>query len=365
MSKAISALGPSPAKAQAVPKYRQFRRAVFGYVDFVEDNQTRRAIDPPNPPVQYRLLRETGRGSASVVWEAVDTRTGRQVAVKTLVAPGAMGSGDHAAWAARMEREARAVARLSHPNIVTTYEVGREDGQPYLVMEFLTGQTLRQRLRAGPLPPNEAARVLDGAAAGLDAVHAAGVIHRDIKPASFMLLPDGTVKLIDFGLARQEDDVLVTQAEMMVGSPSYMAPEQISGSPLGPAADVWALGVILYEMLAGRTPFAGDRIETVLSRITTVEPPPLPELAPPAQAVLRRALAKDPAGRYPSAGALAAAFRAALSAPAAPVSSSLMPPISAPLGPAAARLRPSSSLRRVLLGLAVLLLLGLLVLAFR
>ena len=331
----------------------------------MEDNQAGSArASAPNPLVQYRLLRETGRGAMSLVWEAVDTRVGRRVAIKTLVAPGTLGAGERAAWAARMEREARAVARLSHPNIVTTYEVGREDGQPYLVMEFLAGQTLRQRLRAGPLPPDEAARILDQAAAALDAVHAAGVVHRGIKPAGFMLLPDGTVKLMDFGIARQEDDTLVTQADTMVGSPSYMAPEQINGDPHGPAGDVWALGVILYEMLAGRTPFGGDRIAAVLEQVTTADPPPIPGLPPPIQAVLRRALAKDPIGRYPSAGALAAAFRAALSAPAAALDAPDAP-VSFPLAAPAVRQRLSPPLGRVLLALAAVLLLVLLVLALR
>jgi len=330
----------------------------------VEDKQTAASNpDTPNPFVQYRLLRETGRGAMSLVWEAVDTRVGRRVAIKTLVAPGTIGSGERAVWAARMEREARVVARLSHPNIVTTHEVGREDGQPYLVMEFLTGQTLRQRLRAGPLPPDEAARVLEQAAAALDAVHAAGIVHRDIKPASFMVLPDGTVKLMDFGIARQEDDTLVTQADMMVGSPSYMAPEQINGGPSGPPGDVWALGVILDEMLAGRTPFGGDRIAMVLEQITTADPPPLRGMPPPVQVVLRHALAKGPDQRYPSAGALAAAFRAALSAPTAPLSAAT--PLPFPVAATPMRQRLPARLRRVLIALAVLVLLGLIVLAFR
>ena len=340
-----------------------FRRVVFGYVDSVKDNQTSSTrADTPSPLVQYRLLRETGRGAMSIVWEAVDTRSGQPVAIKTLVVPATLGSVERAAWAGRMEREARVVARLSHPNIVTTYEVGRENGQPYLVMEFLTGQTLRQRLRSGPLPPDEAARVLDQAAAALDAVHAAGVIHRDIKPASFMLSSNGTVKLADFGLARQEDDALVTQADMMVGSPSYMAPEQINGEPVGLAGDVWALGIILYEMLAGRAPFGGDRISAVLEQITTADPPPLPGLSPPVQAVLRRVLAKDPTRRYPSAGALAAAFRAALNPAAAPSPTTPDTPFSLnePV-----RRGPSRALWRVLFALAVLLLLGLIVLLFR
>jgi len=285
------------------------QRGIFGYAECVNNEPATSSLDPL---VQYRLLHETGRGAMSLVWEAVDARNGRRVAIKTLVAPGALTTGDRAAWAARMEREARAVARLSHPNIVTTYEVGRKDGQPYLVMEFLPGQTLRQRLRTGPVAPVEAARILGQMAAALDAVHAAGVLHRDIKPTNFMLTPGGAVKLIDFGLARQEDDALVTQADMMVGSPSYMAPEQINGDLLGPAGDTWALGVILHEMLSGQVPFGGDRISAVLEQITTADPPLLPGLSPAAQAVLRRALEKDPAQRYPSAGALAEAFQEAV-----------------------------------------------------
>lgn len=327
----------------------------------MKDNQTKdkqagsAPADTPNIFVRYRLLREMGRGTMSITWEAVDAQTGRKVAIKKLVVPETIGMRERAA---RMEREARAVSRLVHPNIVTIYEVGRENGQPYLVMEFLTGRTLRERLHAGPLPLDEAARILEQAAAGLDAVHAAGVIHRDIKPVNFMLLPDGTVKLMDFGLARQEEDTIVTQADMMVGSPTYMAPEQINDDAVGPAGDIWALGVILYEMLAGRTPFGGDRITIVLEQITTAEPRPLPTMPPPVQTVLRRALAKDPAQRYPSAGALAEDFRAALSVPPAapaPFSNAVIP---APMG-------FPVPLRRVLIALAVLILLGVLTLAFR
>ena len=305
----------------------------------MENNQTA-SLDPL---VQYRLLHEIGRGAASLVWEAVGAQDGRRVAIKTLVVPQALAAEDRMAWAARMEREARVVARLSHPNIVTTHEVGREDGQPYLVMELLTGETLRQRLRAGPLPPDEAARVLDQMAAALDVVHAADIVHRDIKPTNFMLTPGGTVKLMDFGLARQEDDALVTQADMMVGSPSYMAPEQINGAPVGPAGDIWALGVLLYEMLAGRAPFGGDRISAVLEQITTADPPPVPNMPPPIQVVLRRALAKDPLGRYPSAGALASAFREALGADTMPAAAGSAPQ------------EPPTLLRRVLSALVALL----------
>lgn len=322
----------------------------------MEDKKTSSAgADAPHLFVHYRLLREIGRGSMSIVWEAVDAQIGRRVAIKVLVVPETMEMQERAV---RMEREARAVSRVVHPNIVTIYEVGRESGQPYLVMELLTGQTLRERLRTGPLPLDEAVCVLEQAAASLDAVHAAGVIHRDIKPINFMLLPDGTVKLMDFGLARQEDDTIVTQADTMVGSPTYMAPEQINDDVVGPTVDIWALGVILYEMLAGRPPFSGDRIATVLEQITTADPRPLPAISSPVQMVLRRALAKDPMLRYPSAGALAMDFRAALLVPPAAPAPFLGAVTPTPIGGLV-------SLRRTLIALAILILLGGLVFAFR
>ena len=330
------------------------------------------APDASGLSVHYRLLHEIGRGALSTVWEAVDARTGRRVAIKVLSVPKTMGRRERAA---RMEREARAVSLLAHPNIVTIYEVGHEDGQPFLVMELLAGQTLRERLHKGPLPVEEAARVLDQAAAGLDAVHAAGIIHRDIKPSAFRLLPDGTTKLMDFGLARQDDDTIVTQADMLVGSPTYMAPELINDDAASPAGDIWALGVILYEMLAGRPPFAGPRLAQVLEQITIAEPRPLPTLPRSVQKVLRRALAKDPGSRYPSAGELAREFRAALSglpptvpSPAPAVSSApadALPPAS-PASAPPPRLAPRRfPPRLVLVALAVVAVLALLIWAFR
>jgi len=276
-------------------------------------------MDSPNTPQDglehYRVLGEAGRGGMSLVLEAMDTRIERRVAIKHLVLPPNRSRYELDAMASRMEREARAIARLSHPNIVAIFDVGKSGGVPYLVMEFLEGRTLRARMQQGRVSRGEAARILDQAAAAIDAVHAAGIVHRDIKPSNLMLLPDGTVKLLDFGVARQTDDTLVTQAGTMIGSPTYMAPEQIEDAPLGPSCDVWALGVLLYEMLAGHPPFSGDRIAAVLRQITTAVPPPLSQQPPAVQAVVRRALAKNPAQRYASAGALARAYRDALFAP--------------------------------------------------
>ena len=159
----------------------------------------------------YALVREAGRGGMSVVYEARDARIGRRVAVKVVTVPAHMTPVQREAMLARLGREARAIARLSHPNIVSIYDVGEEADRHFLVMEYLDGQTLRDRLDRWPVVPAEPSRILDQVADALDAVHAEGVVHRDIKPSNVMLLPDGRAKLMDFGVARQAEDTLVTR----------------------------------------------------------------------------------------------------------------------------------------------------------
>jgi len=206
----------------------------------------------------YELIRVTGRGATSTVYEARDLRDGRTVALKTLAAPAALPPDQQEAYIARLQREARAIARLSHPNIVAIYEVGEAQGRHYLAMEYLDGLSLRAHLHErGPLPPGEASYILDQLAGALDAVHAQGIVHRDIKPSNVMILPDGIVKLLDFGVARQSEDTALTRTGMILGSPAYLAPEQVMGESAGPPADRWALAVLLYQMLAGHAPFAG------------------------------------------------------------------------------------------------------------
>ena len=285
-------------------------------------------------------MREAGHGGMSIVYEAQDARIGRRVALKVVTVPPHLTAGQREAMLARLGREARTIARLSHPNIVSIYDIGEEDNRHFLVMEYLDGQTLRERLAHGPLPAGEASRILDQIAGALDAVHAEGVTHRDVKSSNVMLLPDGRAKLMDFGVARQVDDTMVTQAGMIVGSPVYMAPELIGGAEANAASDLWSLGVLLYEMLAGKPPFAGQTIPTVLYQVTHGPIRPVPGVTPAAQAVLTRALERDPARRYPSALALAAAFRAVV-APRPPRETS-------PMTPAGRR-------RAALLGLAALL----------
>ncbi len=261
----------------------------------------------------YQILREAGRGGMSLVYEALDNRIGRRVALKVLSVPHSLSPEMREAMIARLKREARAIARLSHPNIVTIYDIGEEAGQHYIVMEFLEGMTLRDRLDQGAVSPQEVSSILDQVAGGLDAVHEAGIVHRDIKPSNVMLLPGGQVKLMDFGVARQNEDTMVTQAGSMVGSPVYMAPEQINGEACAAASDLWSLGILLYEMLAGHPPFTGGNIPNVLYQVTHRAPPPLPRAAPAVQRVLDRALDKNPARRFGSARELADAFRTALS----------------------------------------------------
>ena len=193
----------------------------------------------------------------SVVHQAVDRRTGKTVALKAHTVPPSLSSSERNAVMVRFAREARTVARLSHPSIVAIHEVGEHEGTHFLAMEYLDGNTLAERLTAGPLTPAQAAPILAQVADALDAVHAAGIVHRDIKPTNVMLLPEGGVKLLDFGVARQSEDTTVTATHSIVGSPTYMAPEQVQGELGDAASDRWALGVLLYEMLAGKPPFDG------------------------------------------------------------------------------------------------------------
>ena len=275
----------------------------------------------------YALVREAGHGGMSVVYEARDTRIGRRVALKVVTVPPHLTAGQREEMLARLGREARAVARLSHPNIVFIYDIGEEADRHFLVMEYLDGRTLRDRLTHSPLPAAEAAVILDQVADALDAVHAEGVTHRDIKSSNVMLMPDGRAKLMDFGVARQVDDTMVTQAGMMVGSPVYMAPELIGGAEANAASDLWSLGVLLYEMLAGKPPFTGRTIPVVLYQVTHEPIPPVPGLPPAVQSVLARALDRDPAHRYPSARALAVAFHEAVAPRQPRVSLPTTPPV--------------------------------------
>lgn len=296
----------------------------------------------------YLLRRELGRGGMSVVYEARDTRTGGEVALKLLAVPPTFAAEEADRLVARFEREARTVARLSHPNIIEVYEVGAADSQHFLAMEYLHGQTLRERLKQSKLTLGEAYAVLTQVAGAMDAVHAAGIVHRDIKAANVMLLPDGTAKLLDFGIARSSEEATITNANAVIGTPAYMAPEQVRGEPASVVTDLWSLGVLAYEMFAGHPPFGGPIVANVLFQVTSRPPAPAPHLPKALGKALRRALEKDPVRRYLTAAAFVQAAKSAIPKSALPKQASAAGP-----KPAASRL---PSVPRWAQGAALLLL---------
>jgi len=242
-----------------------------------------------------------------VVYKARHLRLNRVVALKMIL------SGAHAGAThlARFQTEAQAVARLQHPNIVQVHEVGEHDGKPFFSLEFCEGGSLDRKLAGHPLPPQQAAQLVETLARGMHAAHQANVIHRDLKPANVLLAADGTPKITDFGLAKKLDEAGQTQTGEIMGTPSYMAPEQAQGKrDVGPAADIYALGAILYELLTGRPPFrAATHMDTLL-QVVSDDPAPPRQLNPGVprdlEAVCLNCLEKDPRRRYLDAAALAA-----------------------------------------------------------
>ena len=249
----------------------------------------------------YRVLEQVGGGGMGVVYKALDTRLGRTVALKFLQAR--FGPDDSAAE--RFRLEARTVAALEHPNICTVHEIGEtDDGQLYLAMPLYDGETLQQRIARGPLPIAEAVTIAAQIARGLAKAHARGIIHRDIKPSNVFLTSDGVVKLLDFGIAKLADVTLTGSAGSPLGTVAYMSPEQARGERLDHRTDIWSLGVMLYEMLAGWRPFPGGAAALVLNGILESEPAPVtshrPDVPPGLERVVTTALAKTPDARYQS-----------------------------------------------------------------
>jgi tRNA A-37 threonylcarbamoyl transferase component Bud32 len=307
---------------------------------------------------RYEIHDEIGRGAMGRVYRAWDPQIDRLVAVKVLVPqPGVEPEAMHE-WRRRFQREARAAGRLAHPNIVTVFDVGEDEGRPYLVMELVPGRTLYAVLKAdGPLPPPRAADIAEQVAAALDHAHQRGIVHRDIKPANILLTTAGAAKVTDFGIARIARDS--TQSGGVWGSPSYMSPEQIAGRPLDGRSDVFSLATVLYESLSGQKPFPGEGITTIAYKIVHEEPVPIraivPTLPTGVDDWLARAMAKAPGVRYQRAGELASALREALE----------RRPVPPPVGTVTARLpalrlrpprRAPRGARRLLLGVGCILL---------
>ena len=266
------------------------------------------------PEGRYRLVRRIATGGMGEVWEADDTVLGRRVALKVLVEE--LAADDRATR--RFVREARATARLAHPNVARVYDFERDGGAPFLVMELLEGETLASRAAAGPLPPAEAARITAAVADALDFAHQRGIVHRDVKPSNVMLTPGGEVKVMDFGIAAAADETHSTTGSGLYATAGYVSPERVAGEPATPASDVYSLGAVLYELLCGRPPFTGSSPALVARAHLHDRPIPVRRLAPWVPARLARAceaaLAKDPARRPSSAAALATRLRAAASA---------------------------------------------------
>ncbi|SRR6266571_263441 len=315
---------------------------------------------------RYRVEQLLGSGGMAQVYRGTDTVLSRPVAIKVL-------SSDYAgdpAFVERFRREAQAAARLNHPTVVSVFDTGSDDGVHYIVMEFVSGQTLAEVLATeGPLPPERAAWVTARVAEALSFAHEAGLVHRDVKPGNVMLTERGDVKVMDFGIARAaagpgQD---LTETTSILGTAAYLSPEQAEGKPVDPRSDIYSLGVVLYELLTGRAPFTGSTPVAVAYKHVTEEPTPpsavQPGVPPAVEAIAMRALAKDPAQRYQSAERMRADLEAAAggaSAAAVPIPdterldrdrTATLPPVVAP--PAR---RPPSRRRAwpyVLAGLAV------------
>ena len=276
-----------------------------------QPNLTLSGSTPPTRLGRYLLGRELGRGFSSVVYEATDPLRGRQVALKVLTFLQNLSPARRQDLTERFEREARAISTLAHPSIVAIYEIGHaEDGRQFIAMEHLDGETLRARLqRAGPLPAAEALPIIAQVADALQYAHGRGIIHRDVKPDNVFVCPDGTAKLMDFGVAHVFADDGLTQTGTVVGSPAYMSPEQINGRQLDGRSDVFSLAATLAEALTGRKPFEAPNIPAVMNQILH-RPPQLSGITSrPLRRVLERGLAKNPQARLPSPAAFAEALR--------------------------------------------------------
>src|SRR5271157_141630 len=266
----------------------------------------------------YRIAAKLGDGGMGVVWKARDTRLDRFVALKVL--PAAM-TGDPERKR-RFVQEAKAASALNHPNIITIYEIDQAEGVDFIAMEFVPGKSLQQLITRKRLEPNEALNYAIQLAGALAAAHAAGIVHRDLKPGNIMVNESGSVKVLDFGLAKLtepggagEPDLTRTIAEapmtfegMIAGTPSYMSPEQAQGKKLDGRTDIFSFGSVLYELVTGRRPFVGDSTTAVLSAIVRDQPKPAADTAPGVpralDRIVARCLQKDPGQRYQHAGDL-------------------------------------------------------------
>ncbi|HEY2602432.1 MAG TPA: protein kinase [Thermoleophilaceae bacterium] len=292
---------------------------------------------------RYRVIRRLGSGGAATVFLCEDQRLGRKVAVKRMHAHSPEDI------QARLRREARLGASLSHPNLVSVFDTQTYEEGVFIVMEYVDGETLADALSRGPIDSARTVEILRGVASALDRVHAEGIVHRDVKPANVLLGKDGSVKLADLGVGLATDNTRITQSGQVLGTPAYMSPEQIDGARPTPAVDIYALGAMAYEMLAGEKAVKGNSPLEVAHRVTS---DPVPDLrrvwrgAPPAAAAaIREAMARDPAKRPASAGELVNELSDALTRDPTPTPTPATTPLDrlAALGPPARRRRRAPS----------------------
>jgi serine/threonine protein kinase/Tfp pilus assembly protein PilF len=247
---------------------------------------------------KYRVIEELGRGGMGIVYKAEDTRLKRTVALKFLPPHLA----DLAEHKERFLVEARAAAALSHPNICVVHEIGEAEGRPFIAMEYVEGETLRDRVRSKTLTTEEALSVATQVAAGLGEAHGKGIVHRDVKSANVMVTPKGRAKVMDFGLAKLRSGLSLTESRTTLGTIGYMSPEQARGEKVDGRTDVWSLGVVLFEMLTGELPFQGDHDQAVIHAILHREPASLKKAKPDApvglEEIIYQALAKKPSARF-------------------------------------------------------------------
>ncbi|MEV4507739.1 serine/threonine-protein kinase [Dactylosporangium sp. NPDC049525] len=277
---------------------------------------------------RYRLDERIAGGGMGDVWRGTDEVLGRTVAIKVLL-PALL---EEPGFAERFRGEARTMATINHPGVVDIYDYGSENGTAFLIMEYVEGDALSRTLsRVGRLTPARAMALVAQAADALHAAHEKGIVHRDVKPGNLLVRPNGTLVLTDFGIARSAAIAQLTAAGSVLGTASYISPEQASGAQATPLSDVYALGVVAYQCLSGQRPFEGDNPLQIAMRHVRDMPPPLPADIPPAIVQLvERAMAKDPAARWPSAAALAQAARRVSGGG---TSASPGIPMAAPLGP--------------------------------